>query len=134
MQVQAWKSHAGTPHYISLGADKVMKISTEEIEASKAEEDSLGEIGRLIDKELDRQVWRGEMASQAYELYKSGKTASTADASAAEQGIGQPLPPIQRDPAFKAGGWVASAAQQRRALALDGGTAVTKLRLRKSGD
>ena len=84
--------------------------------------------------EIDRQVWRGEMAARSYELYKNGKTSSSTDATATEQGIGQPLPPIQRDSAFKAGGWIASAAQQRRALALDGGTAVTKLRIRKSGD
>ena len=71
------------------------------------------------------------MAKKAFEAYKSGKgsTGAMQDVAAAEQGIGQPLPPIQRDAAFKQGGWIASAAQQRRALALDGGTAVTKLRL-----
>lgn len=134
MQVQTWKSHEGTQHYKSIGADKVMKISQEEKEASNAEEASLAEIARLVKMEIDRQLWRGEMAIKAYEFYKSGKSGNAFDASAAEQGIGQPLPPIQRDSAFKSGGWIASAAQQRRALALDGGTAVTKLRLRKSGD
>jgi hypothetical protein len=63
-------------------------------------------------------------------MYKSNKSSTAIqDVAAAEQGIGQPLPPIQRDAAFKQGGWIASAAQQRRALALDGGTAVTKIRL-----
>lgn len=135
MQVQTWKSHEGTQHYTSIGADMVMKISSEEKEASNAEEASLAEIGRLVSVEIDRQLWRGEMFSKSYEFYKGGgKTGNLPDAAAVEQGIGQPLPPIQRDSAFKAGGWIASAAQQRRALALDGGTAVTKLRLRKSGD
>lgn len=134
MQVQTWKAHEGTQHYQTIGADKVMKTSQEEKDASNAEESSLVEIGRLVTMEIDRQLWRGEMATQAYEFFKSGKSGNVGDASAAEQGIGQPLPPIQRDSAFKAGGWIASAAQQRRALALDGGTAVTKLRLRKSGD
>jgi hypothetical protein len=63
-------------------------------------------------------------------MFKNSKgSLSASDVAAAEQGIAQPLPPIQRDIAFKQGGWIASAAQQRRALALDGGTAVTKLRL-----
>jgi len=111
-----------------------MKTSTEEKEQSNAEESSLAEIDRLTKMEVDRQAWRGEMVKKAYEFYKSGKSASLADASASEQGIGHPLPPIQRDPAFKAGGWIASAAQQRRGASLDGGSAVTKLRIRKSGD
>ena len=69
------------------------------------------------------------MAKKAFEFYKSSK-GIVQDVAAAEKGIGQPLPPIQRDTAFKQGGWTASAAQQRRALALDGGTAVTKVRLK----
>ena len=108
-----------------------MKITDEEKAAATAEEASLSDINRLVNVELDRQVWRGEMAQKAYEVFKSSKKSTTPmqDMAAAEQGIGQPLPPIQRDAAFKQGGWIASAAQQRRALALDGGTAVTKLRL-----
>jgi hypothetical protein len=120
--------------YKNIGGVDVMKSSREEEEAANAEEGSLGEINRLVSMEIDRQMWRGEMATRAYEYYKTGKTTSTVDASATEQGIGQPLPPIERDSAFKAGGWIASAAQQRRALALDGGTVVTKIRLRTSGD
>eukprot|EP00934_Nitzschia_sp_Nitz4_P008327 Nitzschia sp. Nitz4//scaffold39_size137210//1884//7601//NITZ4_003182-RA/size137210-processed-gene-0.81-mRNA-1//1//CDS//3329550332//8317//frame0 len=134
MQVQTWKSHETTQHYKDIGAHEVMKISPEEKEASNAEEASLAEITRLVKLEIDRQAWRGEMVTQAYEFNKSGKSGNLLDASATEQGLGQPLPPIQRDSAFKAGGWIASSAQQRRALALDGGTAVTKLRLRTSGD
>lgn len=52
--------------------------------------------------------------------------------SAKERGIGEPLPPIERDKAFKAGGWVSAAAQQRRSKNLDGGGILTKVRLRKS--
>ena len=120
--------------YKKIGGDEVMKTSSEEEEASNAEEAALGEISRLVSMEIDRQMWRGEMAIRSYEYYKTGKTTSNVDASATEQGIGQPLPPIERDSAFKAGGWIASSAQQRRALALDGGTVVTKIRLRTSVD
>lgn len=129
LQVQAWKAQENTQKYLDLGAQHVMKISDEEKAAATAEETSLADINRLVDMEIDRQKWRGEMAKKAYEMFAASKGASTVDVAAAEQGIGQPLPPIERDAAFKQGGWIASAAQQRRAKALDGGTAVTKLRL-----
>jgi hypothetical protein len=131
LQVQAWKAQENTQRYMDLGAHHVMKITDEEKAAGVAEETALSDINRLVSTELDRQEWRGEMAKKAYELFKQSKGTNpgTVDVAAAEQGIGQPLPPIQRDAAFKHGGWIASAAQQRRALALDGGTAVTKLRL-----
>jgi hypothetical protein len=127
IQVQAWKSHEGTQRYNDLGAHHVMKTTDEEQEAAKAEEDSLSEFNRLVGVEMDRQRWRSEMAMKAYEYYKTDKEGKTV--VDLEQGVGYPLPPIQRDTAFKQGGWIASVAQQRRALALDGGTAVTKLRL-----
>ena len=105
----------------------------EEKAAASAEEAALEGINLLVNVELERQKWRGEMAMKAFEHHKHNNT--KVDPNQLEQGIGQPLPPIQRDTAFKNGGWVASAAQQRRALALDGGTAVTKLRLTvKSAD
>ena len=132
LQVQAWKSHEGTQRYEDLGATHVMKITEEEKAAAATEDSALEHITKLVNTELDRQKWRGEMAMKAYEFQKSG-TGNKVDVAAAEQGIGQPLPPIQRDTAFKNGGWVASAAQQRRALNLDGGTAVTKLRLTVKG-
>jgi len=133
LMVQAWKSHEGTKRYAALGAHHVMKCTDEEKQAATAEEVSLDGINRLVNVELERQKWRGEMAIKAFEFNKN--SGAKIDISAAEQGIGQPLPPIQRDTAFKTGGWVASAAQQRRAMALDGGTAVTKLRLTvKSSD
>jgi hypothetical protein len=131
MQVQTWKTHEGSQHYKDIGADLVMKTSNEEKEAAQEEEKSMAEISNLVLMEIDRQAWRGEMAVKSYDF---SKTSKSKDASAAEKGIGRPLPPIQRDSAFLAGGWIASAAQQRRRLALDGGMAVTKLRLRKSGD
>ncbi|KAL7555739.1 hypothetical protein ACA910_002244 [Epithemia clementina (nom. ined.)] len=142
LQVQSWKSLENTPEYRALGAHRVMKITEAEKAGAILEENSLSELSRLVQMEMDRQAWRGEMATKSYSLFKSGgggagSTASGsgpmsegAAAAAAEQGIGQPLPPIQRDAAFKQGGWIASAAQQRRAVALDGGTAVTKLRLK----
>jgi len=126
-QVQAWKTYEGTQKYEELGANYVMKQSDEEKAAAAAEEASLEGINRLVSVELERQRWRGQMAISAYEFNK--QSGSKVDVSTAEQGLGQPLPPIQRDTAFRNGGWVASAAQQRRALHLDGGMAVTKLRL-----
>ena len=116
-----------------------MKITDAEKAAAAAEENSLAELNRFVELERDRQVWRGEMAQKAYSIHKASKGQSSKlsqdvlaiSTAAAEKGIGQPLPPIVRDAAFKQGGWIASAAQQRRALALDGGTAVTKLRLKK---
>lgn len=128
LQVQAWKDHECTQRYIDLGAHHVMRISEEEKEAAAAEDNAIEDINRLVNIEIDRQVWRGEMVRKAFDLSKNSSN-SIQDDAAAEQGIGQPLPPIQRDAAFKQGGWIASAAQQRRALALDGGTAVTKVRL-----
>ena len=81
-----------------------------------------------------QQIWRGEMSSEAYKIHRSTpKTSSVSELSAKERGIGEPLPPIERDKAFKAGGWVSSAAQQRRNRNLDGGGILTKVRLRKSG-
>ena len=133
LQVQSWKNRERSPEYKAMGAHLVMKISDEEKAAAMAEESSLSEISQLVLGEIDRQLWRGEMAGKAYTIFKSAGNSSTTDASAAEQGIGQPLPPIQRDAAFKSGGWIASHAQQRRSLALDGGTAVTKLRLKVGG-
>jgi hypothetical protein len=130
LQVQAWKAQEHTQRYVDLGAHHVMKITDEEKAAASEEEAALADINRLVNAELDRQVWRGEMTRKAYDMFKSSKRSTPMqDMAAAEQGIGQPLPPIERDAAFRQGGWIASAAQQRRAKALDGGTAVTKLRL-----
>ncbi len=139
LQVQSWGAHEDTAHYRNIGAHHVMKITDAEKAAAAAEENSLSDLNRFVELERDRQVWRGEMAQKAYDIHKASKGQSSnlsqdvlaISTAAAEKGIGQPLPPIARDAAFKQGGWIASAAQQRRALALDGGTAVTKLRLKK---
>jgi hypothetical protein len=135
LQVQVRKANEWTRGYNDLGVDKVMKTSEEEKLAANEEEASLAALDELTRKELDRQMWRGEMAMKAYDIYKSSnKTSNVSDLSAAEQGIGQPLPPVQRDTSFKQGGWIASAAQQRRSTGIDGGTAITKIRLRTSND
>jgi hypothetical protein len=72
------------------------------------------------------------MASKAYEYHQFDKSKKpSADiAVAVDQGIGQPLPAVKRDVAFRQGGWIASAAQQRRADKLDGGCKVTTVRLK----
>ena len=105
-----------------------MQTSEKEKAAVSQEENSLAELNRLVEIEKDRQLWRGEMARKAYDI-KATKGSASVDVAAAEQGIGQPLPPILRDESFKQGGWIASAAQQRRSMALDGGINVTKIRL-----
>ena len=128
LQVQSWREHEGTQRYRDMGAQYVMQTSEKEKVAVSEEENSLSEINRLVEVEKDRQLWRGEMARKAYDI-KATKGSTPIDVAAAEQGIGQPLPPIARDEAFKQGGWIASAAQQRRSMALDGGTVVTKIRL-----
>lgn len=134
MQVQSWKAHEGTERYKELGADFVMKTSDEEKAQAEADEKFLAPLTEMVDQEIDRQVWRGELYRKSYDISTSSSGKSSVSgaldtAGASEKGIGQPLPPIQRDAAFKQGGWVASAAQQRRAMALDGGTVVTKIRL-----
>lgn len=135
MRVQSWKSHEGTERYKALGADRVMKQTNEEKEAASAEENSFGPIMKVVQLEIDRQLWRGEMSAKTYEYHVQEKRGHTMMKDMGEA-IGEPLPPVERDDAFKQGGWVASAAQQRRAAALDGGTAVTKVRLtvKSTGD
>jgi hypothetical protein len=117
----------GTPLYKSLGAELVMTITDAEKKAASAEEDSLVEINNIVEKELARQRWRGEMAAKAYDYYQYDNDRGVPDRSGAAE-VGIPLPPICRDSAFKQGGWTASASQQRRRLALDGGT-FTSLRI-----
>ena len=135
LQVQVRKANEWKGNYKDLGVDKVMKTSEEEKLAANEEEVSLAALDELTRKELDRQMWRGEMAMKAYEISKStNKPSNATDLSATEQGISQPLPPVQRDTAFKQGGWIASAAQQRRSTGIDGGTAITRIRLRTSND
>jgi len=133
LQVQSWRPEEANQkkRYEDIGAQHVMKISEKEKAAASAEENSLSDINSLVEVERDRQVWRGEMARKPYDMYEASKGSTPIqEVAAAEQGIGQPLPPIVRDESFKQGGWIASAAQQRRSKALDGGTAVTKLRLK----
>jgi hypothetical protein len=125
LRVQALE---GTPLCKSLGADLVMKITDAEKKAASAEEESLADINNIVEKELDRQRWRGEMAAKAYDYYKYDNQRGLPDVTGAAE-VGMPLPPISREPAFKQGGWIASASQQRRKLVLDGGT-LTNFRMR----
>ena len=89
------------------------------------EDQILASLAKVVDSEIDKQIWRGEMASKSYDYSKRDRNA--AGTAAAE--IGQPLPVVEKDAAWKLGGWVASTAQQRRAQGADGGSAVTKIRL-----
>eukprot|EP00977_Amphora_coffeiformis_P030182 scaffold45263_cov176-Amphora_coffeaeformis.AAC.1 len=127
LAVQSWDEQQSWKDGRPALADKVMTITEDEKEAAKDEDQSLSDLSRLVDHEIDRQAWRGEMASKAYDIFRNSK--QKVDLAAAEQGLGQPLPPISRDASFKQGGWIASWAQQRRGMNLDGGS-VTKVRLK----
>jgi len=130
LRVQSWTALEGTPRYIELGADQVMKHTPEEKESQKEEEDVCEELKVIVRREIDRQRWRGEMSLRAYDHKKRGKEAVVVDSLAStSQDVGKPLPLVDKDAAWRSGGWIASAAQQRRAKALDGGSAVTKIRL-----
>merc|ERR1712224_548039 len=65
LQVQVRKANEWTGSYEDLGVDKVMKTSEEEKLAANEEEASLAALDELTRKELDRQMWRGEMAIKA---------------------------------------------------------------------
>ena len=104
-----------------------MKTTAIEKETGLLEDEALAPLVQMVDNEIDRQKWRGEMASESYEYFKRTKESM----NLTEAGL--PLPTIEKDSAWKLGGWVASAAQQRRAQGADGGGAVTKIRLAVRG-
>jgi hypothetical protein len=126
LRVQSWRPHEGTPRYEALGAHRVAQVYDDrELELATMEQESLQPLSKIVDKEIDRQAWRGEMFTKAYE--------NIMDQKKSDDATDLLLPPILRDSAFKLGGWVTSTAQQRRAMHLDGGMAVTKIRLTVKG-
>lgn len=133
LRVQSWDGIAGTKRYLELGADKVMKFTAEEKDALNEEENACMGLKAIADSEIDRQRWRGEMSKRSFEFHKSEKAAAPNVAvetlTSTSQDIGKPLPLVAKDAAWRSGGWVASTAQQRRAKGLDGGSAITKIRL-----
>lgn len=109
----------------------VMTCTDEERTASEIEEVTVAnDLKKILNTEIDRQKYRGEMASKAYEYWKScsKKQKDLANSAALSSGL-HPLPVVQKDNAWKLGGWAASASQQRRAMSLDGGSKVQKVRL-----
>lgn len=121
LRVQAWGPTMTKQQYKQLGADTVMLSTETENEAANEEGESLAAINHIVEKEIDRQKWRGEMASKAFEYHEYDKSRKAPDATVTVVGIGQPLRMVERDTAFRQGGWIASAAQQRRANEDDGG-------------
>jgi len=119
MRSQSWHAVEGTPQYYAMGMDQVIKTTVEERDAAALDDQALTELGKAVEDEIDKQKWRGEMASEAYSNCK--KEDMTV--------VGQPLPLVKKDEAWRLGGWVASTSQQRRAQGADGGSAVTKIRL-----
>ena len=94
------------------------------------EDIAIGDFKRVFGTELDRQNWREEMSSKAYE---SSSNESAPDSTSISHGLGIPLPLVSRDETWRLGNWSASAAHQRRAKGLDGGAAVSKVRLKIGG-
>jgi len=119
MRSQSWHTVEGTPQYYEMGMDQVIKTTAEERDAAALDDQALAELGKAVDDEIDKQRWRGEMASEAYSNCKKDDMTV----------VGQPLPLVKKDEAWRLGGWVASTAQQRRVQGADGGSAVTKIRL-----
>lgn len=102
---------------------QVMKATAEEENAAILEDEALQPLIKVVEDEIDRQKWRGDMAKEAFDNFVSSKESSNLT------DVGQPLPLVKRDDAWKIGGWVASTAQQRRKKLADGGIGVTKIRL-----
>lgn len=125
MRAQSWHAMEGTPQYKAMGLNNVLKETVEEREATTKEDEVLKPLALIVDNEIDRQTWRGEMAAKAYEYFKRDNKTSQAE-------IGQPLPVIEKDASWKLGGWVASTAQQRRAQNLDWGAAVSRINVKLS--
>lgn len=124
LKAQTWHAMEGSSFYESMGLNGVMKTTVKEKEAALVEEQAIAPLSKVVEAEINRQKWRGDMAHDAYKCFKS---ASKDKVNLTE--VGQPLPVVQKDAAWKLGGWVASTAQQRRNQGADGGSAVTKIRL-----
>jgi hypothetical protein len=131
MRAQSWHAMEGTPHYVAMGLDNVLKQTAEEKEATAKEDDLLAPLAQVVEGEIDKQKWRGEMAGKAYDYNaRDGKSWVKGESKAAIAAeIGQPLPVVSKDAAWKLGGWVASTATQRRAVGVDGGAQVRSLKL-----
>ena len=111
-----------TPH-CSAELSHIMKATAEQEEAAILEDEALKPLIKVVEAEIDRQKLRGDIAKEAFENVTSTKENSNLT------DVGQPLPLVKRDDAWKLGGWVASTAQQRRKKLADGGIGVTKIRL-----
>lgn len=136
LRVQSWGAIEGTPRYVELGADQVMKLTQEEKDATKEEDAALQPLKNIVASEIDRQSWRGEMSLRAHHFNKreqQDKVAVVDPLAGTSQDLGKPLPLVQKDAAWKSGGWITSTAQQRRAKGVDGGSAITKIRLTVKG-
>jgi hypothetical protein len=126
IRVQKWNEKS--PRYKAVGADGIIRVLEEEMEGAVNEEKLFEPLNKVVQSELDRQAWRGEMLSIAYAQIVEKKVGVKDD-----NVIGELLPPISRESAFKQGGWVTSTTRQRRSMQLDGGMAVTKVRLTVKG-
>jgi len=109
-----------------------MTISMNERSIAINEILSINDLKRLVDNEMNRQKIRCDLSLKAYE---SARADAMADTSSAKQGLGVPLPLVVRDDSWRLGAWSVSSAHQRRAEGLDGGAAISRVRLKvSSGD
>jgi hypothetical protein len=129
IRVQSWRSMKGDSSEIQkyeVLSSGVMSISDDEKKIAMEEEASLSDLQNVVLKEVNRQQWRCDMSSDAYEILR---VEALKDPSASFGGVGQPLPVLNKDTYWRNGAWAASTALQRREKADDGGTSVTKIRL-----
>lgn len=96
-RVQSWKEHADQQRYKDLGADQVMSIEDDEKIAAEAGYEANETLRKIITSEIDRQRWRGEMASKLKESSNSSK-----DSTATSQDQ-LPLDIVEKDDAWKLG-------------------------------
>ena len=50
-----------------------MKATKEEEESAVLEDDALKTLIKVVEDEIDRQRWRGDMAKEAFEIFMSTK-------------------------------------------------------------
>lgn len=131
-QVKLWRdTEKNTSHSIY---DNIIYTSPEEFNKIQKGSSNINNtmgmeliLNKIVNTEIDRQRWRGQMAKKAYDIWqvdgkKRGNTKDPSSSTALAQGLGYPLPICEKNKAWRMGGWASSAAQQRRKMALDGGT------------
>ena len=61
LKAQSLHAMEGTPQYYSMGLNHVMKTTLEEKEAGSLEDEALKPLAQVVEAEIDRQRWRGDI-------------------------------------------------------------------------